>query len=202
MEFNERLQRLRHREGLTQEELAGCLNVTRTAISKWESGRGYPTVDSLKAISRYFSVSLDELLASDDVLGVAQAEAHEQVHRVRDVAFGLLDCGMLLLAVLPVFGLHTDGGVQSVQLAALVGEKAPYVPIAYVCLIAVTSLFGIASLSLRACGKEAGFRARTVASCALGCATTLVFIATQQPYAAALAFAFCLIKMFLLVKRL
>lgn len=202
MEFNERLQRLRRREGLTQEELAGRLNVTRTAISKWESGRGYPTVDSLKAISQYFSVSLDELLASDDVLGVAQAEAYEQVHRVRDVAFGLLDCGMLLLAVLPVFGLSVGGGVQCVQLSALVGEKAPYVPIAYVCLIAATSLLGIASLSLRACGKEAGFRARTVASCAFGCATTLVFIATQQPYAAALAFVFCLIKMFLLVKRL
>lgn len=202
MEFNERLQRLRRCEGLTQEELAGRLNVTRTAISKWESGRGYPTVDSLKAISRYFSVSLDELLASDDVLGVAQAEAHEQVHRVRDVVFGLLDCGMLLLAVLPVFGSSVGGGVQCVQLAALVGEKAPYVLIAYVCLIAVTSLLGIASLSLRACGKEAGFRARAVASCALGCATTLVFIATRQPYAATLAFAFCLIKTFLLVKRL
>ena len=159
-------------------------------------------MDSLKAISRYFSVSLDELLASDDVLGVAQAEAREQVHRVRDVVFGLLDCGMLLLAVLPVFGLNVGGGVQCVQLAALVGEKPPYVLIAYVCLIAVTSLLGIASLSLRTCGKEAGFRARTVASCVLGCATTLVFIATQQPYAAALAFVFCLIKMSLLVKRL
>lgn len=202
MEFNERLQRLRRREGLTQEELAGRLNVTRTAISKWESGRGYPTVDSLKAISRYFSVSLDELLASDDVLGVAQAEAHEQVHRVRDVVFGLLDCGMLLLAVLPVFGLSVSGGVQCVQLSALVGEKAPYVLIAYACLIAATSLLGIASLSLRACGKEVGFHARTVVSCALGCATTLVFIATQQPYAATLAFVFCLIKTFLLVKHL
>lgn len=201
MEFNERLQGLRRREGLTQEELAGRLNVTRAAVSKWESGRGYPAVDSLKAISQYFSVSLDELLASDDALGVARAEACEQVHRIRDVVFGLLDCGMLLLAVLPIFGLHADGGVQSVQLFALVGEKAPYVLIAYACLIAATSLLGIASLSLRAFGRDVGCHARTVASCALGCVAVLVFIATQQPYAATFAFALCLIKAFLLVKR-
>ena len=201
MEFNERLQGLRRREGLTQEELAGRLNVTRAAVSKWESGRGYPAVDSLKAISRCFSVSLDELLASDDALGVAQAEACEQVRRVRDVVFGLLDCSMLLLAVLPIFGLHAGGGVQSVQLFSLVGEKALYVLIVYVCLIAAASLLGIASLSLRAFGRNVGCHARTVASCVLGCAAVLAFIATQQPYAATFTFALCLIKAFLLVKR-
>lgn len=201
MEFNERLQGLRRREGLTQEELAGRLNVTRAAVSKWESGRGYPAVDSLKAISRCFSVSLDELLASDDALGVAQAEACEQVRRVRDVVFGLLDCSMLLLAVLPIFGLHADGGVQSVQLFSLVGEKALYVLIVYACLIAAASLLGIASLSLRAFGRNVGCHTRTVASCALGCAAVLAFIATQQPYAATFTFALCLIKAFMLVKR-
>ena len=55
MEFNEKLQELRKSRGLTQEELAEALFVSRTAISKWESGRGYPSIDSLKEISRYFS---------------------------------------------------------------------------------------------------------------------------------------------------
>lgn len=48
MEFNEKLQKLRKEQKLTQEELAEKLFVSRTAISKWESGRGYPSIDSLK----------------------------------------------------------------------------------------------------------------------------------------------------------
>ena len=63
MEFNEKLQELRKQKGFTQEELAELLFVSRTAVSKWESGRGYPNIDSLKAISKLFSVTIDELLS-------------------------------------------------------------------------------------------------------------------------------------------
>ena len=66
MEFNEKLQQLRKQKALTQEELAKALYVSRTAISKWESGRGCPTIDSLKAISEFFGVSIDELIGYDE----------------------------------------------------------------------------------------------------------------------------------------
>ena len=56
MEFHEKLQELRKNRGLTQEELAEALYVSRTAISKWESGRGYPSIDSLKKINPIFKV--------------------------------------------------------------------------------------------------------------------------------------------------
>ena len=55
MEFNEKLQELRKQRGLTREELAEGLYVSRTAVSKWESGRGVPNIESLKAISKFFS---------------------------------------------------------------------------------------------------------------------------------------------------
>ena len=71
MEFHERLQELRKQKGLTQEELAQALFVSRTAVSKWESGRGYPNIDSLKAISAFFSVTIDELLSSKEALTLA-----------------------------------------------------------------------------------------------------------------------------------
>ena len=74
MEFHEKLQELRKSRGLTQEELAEALFVSRTAISKWESGRGYPSIDSLKEISRYFSVSIDELLSGDQLVLIAEKE--------------------------------------------------------------------------------------------------------------------------------
>ena len=50
-----------------QEELAEALYVSRTAVSKWESGRGYPSIDSLKEISRYFSVTIDDLLSGEQL---------------------------------------------------------------------------------------------------------------------------------------
>ena len=57
MEFGKKLQTLRQSKGLTQEELADLLYVSRAAVSKWESGRGYPNIDSLKAISKLFSIA-------------------------------------------------------------------------------------------------------------------------------------------------
>ena len=71
MEFNEKLQNLRKAKGLTQEELAELLFVSRTAVSKWESGRGYPSIDSLKDISKFFHVSIDDLLSGEKLLSLA-----------------------------------------------------------------------------------------------------------------------------------
>ena len=68
MEFNEKLQELRKGRGLTQEELAERLFVSRTAVSKWESGRGYPSIDSLRELSRFFSVTIDELICPEEIL--------------------------------------------------------------------------------------------------------------------------------------
>ena len=91
MEFYEKLQELRKSRGLTQEELAEMLYVSRTAISKWESGRGYPNMDSLKAISKCFSVSLDDLLSSETILTIAEEDGKQKEVRMQSLVFGLLD---------------------------------------------------------------------------------------------------------------
>ncbi len=46
MEFSDKLQQLRKQNNLTQEQPAEQLFVSRTAVSKWESGRGYPNIES------------------------------------------------------------------------------------------------------------------------------------------------------------
>lgn len=100
MEFHETLKELRHRRGLTQEELAALLFVSRTAVSKWESGRGYPGIDSLRAIARLFSVSLDDLLAGDVLLSLSEEEARAGAARLRRRVCAALDLSAALLFVL------------------------------------------------------------------------------------------------------
>ena len=85
MEFNEKLQELRKSRGLTQEELAEALFVSRTAVSKWESGRGYPSIDSLKEISKYFSVTIDELLTGEKLISIAERENKSNIQRICDL---------------------------------------------------------------------------------------------------------------------
>ena len=97
MEFNEKLQELRKSKGLTQEELAEALYVSRTAVSKWESGRGYPSIDSLKEISRFFSVTIDELICPEEIITAAQEEKTAFADQLLALICGTLD---ILLALL------------------------------------------------------------------------------------------------------
>lgn len=62
MKFNENLKYLRKREGLTQEELAEKLNVSRQSVTKWESGQSLPDIEKVKEIAYMFSVSVDSLI--------------------------------------------------------------------------------------------------------------------------------------------
>ena len=67
MTFGEKLKKLRNESGMTQDQLAEKIFVTRTAISKWETNNGYPSIDSLKEISNLFGISIDELISDADV---------------------------------------------------------------------------------------------------------------------------------------
>lgn len=67
MTFGEKIKKLRKENEMTQEELAEKILVTRTAISKWETDKGYPSIDSLKLLSNLFHISIDELISDDDV---------------------------------------------------------------------------------------------------------------------------------------
>ena len=116
MEFHEKLQELRKSRGLTQEELAEELYVSRTAISKWESGRGYPSIDSLKEISNYFSVTIDELLSTDKLLSIAEKENRANLRVMCDFLFGLLDVFAIVLIVLPLYPDVEEDFVYSVNL--------------------------------------------------------------------------------------
>ncbi|MDU1044800.1 helix-turn-helix transcriptional regulator [Veillonella parvula] len=67
MDFNEKLREYRKQSGLSQGKLAETLNVSRQAITKWESGNGMPDISNLKALSAVFNISVDELLSEEAV---------------------------------------------------------------------------------------------------------------------------------------
>ena len=66
MEFSEKLRNLRKDSGLSQEELAEQMGVSRQAVSKWENGQGFPETEKLLMMGSLFNVSLDYLLKSDE----------------------------------------------------------------------------------------------------------------------------------------
>ena len=66
MTLGERIRDERKKRGLSQEELADILNVSRQAITKWETDRGIPDIANLIRISEEFEISLDELIKGDN----------------------------------------------------------------------------------------------------------------------------------------
>lgn len=200
MDFHEKLQELRKKRGLTQEELAASLYVSRTAVSKWESGRGYPNIDSLKAISAFYSVTIDELLSGDELLSIAQEDTRQTETRFRDLIFGLLDLSSAMLCFLPFFGQRTEEILQEVTLLALTGVS-PWLKSCYLLSVAGMTLWGIATLALQNLRHPLWARCRHRVSLVLHALSVLLFIISLQPYAAALLFLFLAIKVLILIKQ-
>lgn len=199
MEFSEKLQELRKQKGLTQEQLAQSLYVSRTAISKWESGRGYPNIESLKEISKFFSVTVDQLLSGEEVLTIAQEDQKRKETYLRDLVFGLLDMSLIMFMFLPLFGQTIRNAVQEVSILALT-EISPYVKIAYFAIVIATILVGILTLALQNYGG-AWAKLKSKLSLSLSTVGALLFILSRQPYAAALVFVFLIIKAFIFLKK-
>ena len=200
MEFNKKLQELRKQKGITQEELAERLFVSRTAISKWESGRGYPTIESLKAIAKFFSVTVDELLSSDELLSVAEEDAKQTKSRYHDMIFGLLDCSMATFLFLPLFGQTNGEIISEVSLLSLT-EVSCWLKAVYFTLIITTIICGITALALQNSRIKFWTQNKRLISLLLNTSTTLIFIISMQPYAAVLAFIFLIIKALMVVKN-
>ena len=199
MEFHEKLQELRKGRGLTQEELADALYVSRTAISKWETGRGYPSIDSLKELSNYFSVTIDELLSSDKLLPIAERENKANLQNMCDVLFGTIDVCSFILIVLPLYPNMVNGYIYSVNLWAYI-QTTGLNYLLYWIMYAALVLSGIIKLLLVKFRNEKCSRTMTEISMVLGIILVLFLAITREAYAVVVAFLLLVIKGILLLK--
>jgi len=190
--------RLRKARLMTQEELAEALYVSRTAISKWESGRGYPSIDSLKEISRFFSVTIDDLICPDEMITVAENDKREFVSKYVSLICCVLDALLAILVFIPAFGNGTDSS-GAVSLFGLTGIS-PWVKTLFIVIISIAILNGISGVIIVAFSKPVWNRHRLITGVVLSILAVLVFIATRQPYAGIVCFAFLVIKGFLIAK--
>lgn len=109
--LSEKIYALRRKSGLSQEQLAEKIGVSRQAISKWEGGLSTPELDKLKALSEFFHVTMDELVSEQepgtvagdgaqerDLSGKKAAESKIGVALCLLGAIGLVMLGVLMIA--------------------------------------------------------------------------------------------------------
>lgn len=201
MEFNEKLQHLRKNKGMTQEELAQALYVSRTAVSKWESGRGYPNIETLKDISSFFSVSIDDLLSGEKLLSIAEKENKSNIRNMCDWLFGAVDLFSFLLVVLPLYPDMVESFVYSVNLFRFT-QTSPMNKTVYWFMFAGLLISGIVNLILVKTGAENGNKLLIKASLAVNIFAVVFLALTRQAYAVVLVFILLLVKGVILLKRI
>lgn len=199
MEFCEKLQELRKSRGLTQEELAEVLYVSRTAISKWESGRGYPSIDSLKEISGYFSVSIDDLLSAEKIVSIAEKENKLNIQNICELLFGVTDLLSIALIVLPLYPKTIEGYIYSVNLWAY-NETASYNRVIYWILFLLLMVEGVLKIVQTQRKVKKGQKMITSCSILLSMTAILYLVLAREAYAATVAILLMSVKGLLVYK--
>lgn len=201
MEFNEKLQSLRKSKGLTQEELADILYVSRTAISKWESGRGYPSIDSLKDISKFFSVSIDDLLSGEKLLSIAEKENKSNIRNMCDLLFGIVDLLSFVLVVLPLYPNTIDGFVYSVNLFNYTQTTGLNKTVCWI-MFALLVVTGVVKIILTKIKAEKYGKSFMKISIVISILTVLFLTITREVYAVVVVFMLLIIKGIIFLKNI
>ena len=199
MEFSEKLQELRKNKDMTQEELAEALYVSRTAISKWESGRGYPSIDSLKEISKFFSVSIEELLSAEKMVSIAEKENRDNIRYICDMLLGIVDMMALIMIVLPIYPNKIDGVYYAVSLPDYV-QAGSLKCVLYWTLFILMMIIGAVKILLTRLRKDKGGRFVTGISVFVGIASVLLLAMGREAYGVSIVFLMVVAKGILIYK--
>lgn len=199
MEFGEKLQQLRKGMEWTQEQLAEELFVSRTAISKWESGKGYPNIDSLKNISKLFSVSIDDLLSGEELISLAANENRTNINKIFSLVYGTLDVMTISFYFLPLYIRQDSDLIRAVSLFSN-PDVSTVTWIIYLVSPILMAMMGIAQIITQHFLNEKCYSISRTCSILLQAICILIYVATRQPSATSLLFLFFMIKVVLLIK--
>ena len=104
MDLGKKITAMRNEKNLSQEQLAEKLNVTRQTISNWENGKFYPDIDSLVNLSKFFNVSLDDLLSYDDKVLDYLKDSTDIVKSNKNILYAVL-LNILLIITFVIVGI-------------------------------------------------------------------------------------------------
>lgn len=201
MEFGEKIQKLRNQNNWTQEQLAEKLYVSRTAVSKWESGKGYPNIDSLKDIAKLFNKTIDQLLSSEEIIDIAKKENVSNIKRTNNLIYGLLDMISVLFIFLPLYAQKTEGFVYSVSLIST-NDINIIIKISYIIIFSVLSLIGIVEVIMNFSDNKKIQRIVNIISLIVETFSILFFAISRQTYLTAIIFILLIIKIAVTIKNI
>ena len=201
MEFGEKIQKLRNQSNWTQEQLAEKLYVSRTAVSKWESGKGYPNIDLLKDIAKLFNKTIDELLSSEQIIDIAKNENISNMKRANNLIYGLLDIISVLFIFLPLYAQKTENFVYSVSLINT-NDINSVIKISYIVILSILSLLGIIEIILNFIDEKKIRRMINITSLLVQTTSIVFFVISRQTYLTAIVFITFIIKILVLIKNI
>ena len=194
MELSKKIKLIRNENKLTQEQFAEKMLVSRTAVSKWENGTCYPSIDSLKYMSKIFNVSLDKLLSSEEILEIAKTENQSNISKYNSLLFCLLDIVRIIFIFLPLYSYKTNDFVYSVTLFNS-NDLGTTLKIIFVLIFIIFLVLGIVELIFNFKGNN---RLINRMSMFLDIISIFVLLFTKQPYVIALMFIIFVIKIIML----
>lgn len=105
MTFAENLRELRKKSSLTQESLASEISVSRTLITKYESGAVYPTEENLKRLAIFFDVDIKDLISNDDqtILALKARDSMNATNAIVSIIVLVVSLGLFVVLLIPIF---------------------------------------------------------------------------------------------------
>ena len=201
MNFGEKIQKLRNQKKWTQEDLAEKLYVSRTAVSKWESGKGYPNIDSLKEIAKIFNITIDELLSGEEIIGIAKSENNTNIKKTNNLIYGLLDVISILFIFLPLYAKKTESFVYAVPLFNA-NEISSLLKVVYIAFLLILSLIGIGEIIINFVGNKKVQRIINIMSLIVQTLSILFFAMSRQTYLTSIIFIILIIKVTIVFKNI